>query len=168
MTQPERLQGVWITAFEVTDFVPGATTFGQATAIGRPRHWIEIDRRQVERLAGRRPAGPSAAGYLVTFIGRRTRAPMDVGCQDQTTFGVVVDRLLSARWAGEAPSSRGRLTKADLDAEMARLRALPVTVAVRHGGEWGSREAEAVRRCARDKPGQTPGRSSPPGNPSPL
>jgi hypothetical protein len=165
MTGPERIEGVWVQGFEISEFVPGVRSFSQAAAREHLAHDIEIDEERVQQRAGIKREGPGAVGYAIAFIGRRTRDPINVDCQGRARFAIVVDRLLSARDAGtEAPT--GPITRAELEAEMARMRAMPVSVAVRHSGEWGKREAEAVARCRpRD---QAPSHSSPSGNASAL
>src|SRR4051812_23538175 len=151
MAPPQRLQGVWLRAFEVSQFVPRATSFAEASAREGQAHDIEIDNAAVERLAGVKRGGPGFVAYEVTFIGRRRRDPHFVDCQGHPEFTIVADRLLSAKWLGYAPPSLAPFDRAKFDAEVARNRARPVTVTVRHGGKWGQLEAEALARCQRDQ-----------------
>ena len=149
MMPAERLRGVWLTGFELSEFVPNAARFAEAAAREGGAHEIEIDEEQVQRVAGVKHAGPGAGGYEIAFIGRRTRDPVDVDCQGRARFTIVVDRLLTARDAGTEPPPMRGITHAEMEDQLARLKALPTTVAVRHGGEWGKREAGAVERCRR-------------------
>jgi hypothetical protein len=91
----ERIEGVWVTGFEQSQFVPAGTGGRDPKEAPVPRAWLafapgvapdpalraEIDKR----------GGANAVGII--FIGRRARAPGQV---------VVVDRIISARILGPA------------------------------------------------------------------
>jgi len=158
MAAPARLQGVWLHGFELSQFVPRARSFAEAAAREGQAHDIEADEAKVARLAGAAGAGARLAAYDISFIGRRTRDPFFVDCQGHAQFTIVVDRLIAARRLGVPPPRQ--VTRAELEAEMARDRAGPVTVAVRHGGKWGALEAEALTRCRRDRMRAMRGRRS--------
>jgi hypothetical protein len=137
-----RMSGVWVTAFEETSFIPGATAVPDPNDPRRFAQELELDDRKIVKLTGPMPLGGHSyhgEAYLVTFVGRRTRDPYDVGCDGIAQFSVVVDRLMSARYLG--PLGHGFSVKA--------LESRPVTVARRHDGKWGELEQEAVERCAR-------------------
>ena len=144
MAPMERMSGVWVTAFEESGFIPGATAIPDPNDARRFAQELELDDRKIVKLTGPMPLGGHSyhgEAYLVTFVGRRTRDPYDVGCDGIAQFSVVVDRLMTARYLG--PLGPGFSIKV--------LESRPVTVARRHGGKWGELEQEAVDRCARRK-----------------
>jgi hypothetical protein len=168
MMPPQRLKGIWIKAFEVTDFVPRATTLAEAASPESYRHELEIDEARVERLTGPIRGAPGGVGYALEFVGRRARDPYWVDCQGKPEFHVIVDDVLSARFLGPVPPPAHVETIAET---IRRLRSQPVTVTVRHGGKWGRLEAEALEKCRRDHEragDQIPSQPSPAGNSSAL
>src|SRR3954470_1729247 len=60
MAPQQRLQGVWLRGFEVSEFVAGARSLAEAAAKEERAHEIEIDEASVQRLAGTRHEGPGA------------------------------------------------------------------------------------------------------------
>ena len=95
------MRGVWVTGFEVSNFIPGATqapgrddTDWQGTwltfasgATPDPSIWAERD-----RLGG--------AAVAIDFIGRRSRRSGDYGHMGGASQIVIVDRILSLRVLG--------------------------------------------------------------------
>ena len=141
MTRAEKMSGVWVTAFEETSF------FLHDLTIPNPRDWrrfvteLELHDEKAHRLAGVTPSSSDGEGYLLSFIGRRTRDPYLVDCQGMPQHVVIVDRLLSARHLGRMASLSVQEFSKD-------LKARPVTVAHKHRGRWGEEEKEAIKRCA--------------------
>jgi hypothetical protein len=148
MAPMERMSGVWVTAFEESGFIPGATTIPDPNDPRRFAQELELDDRKIVKLTGPTPMGGHSyhgEAYLVTFVGRRTSDPYGVGCDGIPQFSVVVDRLMSARHLG--PLGPGFSIEA--------LQSRPVTVTRRHEGKWGELEQEAMEKCAKRKARQT-------------
>lgn len=144
MTAPQRIRGVWITAFEELSFLKGETRVPDPNDPRRYVDMIEFDRASAIHMAGRQPSNPNGEAYLLTFIGRRTRDPVGVDCLGDATFGYVVDRLLSVRYLGP-------VRPFDINAMKARAR--QQTVTHRHGGVWGQLEERAIKDCAPQRAG---------------
>lgn len=136
MSSPQRITGVWVTAFEESSFFPGATAIPDANDPLRFTQAIELNQAQIHRLTGPVSADLNGNAFLLTFIGRRTRDPYSVDCTGMPHFSVVVDRLISAHHLGPM----GPWSVKEMMARSGR-------VEQRHGGRWGQLEAEAVERC---------------------
>jgi hypothetical protein len=140
MTRAEEMSGVWVTAFEESSFFPRDTAIPQPKDQRRYTSELHLDEDSVHRMASAVPSSGSGDAYLVSFIGRRSRAPWLVDCQGTPHFTFVVDRLLGARRLGSLnPVSRQELRD--------DLKSRPVTVTRKHGGRWGEEEDEAIKRC---------------------
>lgn len=140
MSPPQTISGVWVTGFEENSFYPGETAIPHPADLRRFSHEIEVDERQVHRLANRTPTEPDEA-YLLKFVGRRMRDPYMVDCSGVPQFVTVVDRLVSARHLGAMKPISSSEFRAALLARPTRVRRI-------HDGNWGEQEAEAVKRCA--------------------
>jgi hypothetical protein len=156
MARAEEMRGVFITAFEESSFIAGATGVPDPDDPRRYATEIDLEPSIVFGFAGAMPRSADGDAYALTFIGRRTRDPLGVDCQGRANFGYVVDRLLAARYLGAEPRAPHILTPA-------AMRARPVLVRKIHGGVWGEREAEAVANCGGGN--RTRGHPGQPGNP---
>lgn len=166
MLPSEKMQGVFVTAFEERSFFPDATAMPDPDDPTRYATEIELDRDQIARRIGREPAGSNADAIWLRFVGRRMRDPYHVDCYGTPYWVFVVDRLLEARFLGEMKPARWPTPE--------EVRRRPVTVAVRHKGRWGEEEAEAVEFCQGPDPksdriedvDQSPSQARPPGRSS--
>jgi hypothetical protein len=154
MGPSERIEGVFVTAFEEMSFIPGPPAIPDPDDPRRYSNEVELVPDMVYRFAGARPGGRHGDAFALTFIGRRTRDPYSVDCDGVPAFVYVVDRLLTARYLGPEPRAPHFPTRAE-------LRARPVRVEVRHRGEWGRQEAKALEQCRGRA--QALSQSSPPG-----
>lgn len=102
MASPERMTGIWITGFEEQSFIPNATALPDPNDPRRYRNEIELDHAQVRRLMGRE-FGNGYSAIAISFIGRRTLYPYNIGCSGQPYYTYTVDRLDSARYLGLMP-----------------------------------------------------------------
>lgn len=92
---PERIEGVWVTGFEQSQFVPAGTGARDPKETPVPRAWLAFAPGIVPDPALRAEIAKrgGANAVAITFIGRRARAPGQV---------VLVDRIVSARILGPA------------------------------------------------------------------
>ena len=140
MTRPEKMSGVWVTAFEENDFFRDTSIMPSSKDRRRNSTYIEVDQTKVHRLARVKPSSGDGDAYLLSFIGRRTRDPFLVDCQGTPSFVFVVDHLLSARHLGFMDSLSRQEYRDD-------FKSRPVTVTRQHRGRWGHLEKEAIKRC---------------------
>lgn len=94
--EPERMQGIWIDAFEDNRFYPGSSRNIPDYEEDEHRLMLVINNRSLPPSLGVRPDG----GRLIDieFVGRRTKVP---GPYHQTREHIIlVDRVLSARKIG--------------------------------------------------------------------
>jgi hypothetical protein len=139
MLPAREMEGVWVTAFEESSFVSGATAIPDPDDPIRFADDIELDGERIARRIGIEPWSRHGEAVLLRFVGRRTRDPYLVDCEGVPYRTFVVDRLIEARRLGPMDPLEWPSPEA--------IRRRPVTVAVRHGGRWGELEAEAVERC---------------------
>ena len=89
----ERMEGVWVTGFERSEFVPGGTGAIDPNEPPVPRPWLAFAPGAYPdpELRGELDALHTTAAVAIVFDGRRARAPGQV---------VVVDHIISARSLG--------------------------------------------------------------------
>ena len=93
LAPPQRLSGVWVNAFEGSEFYPGATAEPPAQARGL---WLEFEHRE-PLLVAWRSKDPTAAVLALDLIGRRTLVRGRYGHMGGWAEEIVVDRVLAAR-----------------------------------------------------------------------
>jgi hypothetical protein len=91
MLPPQRMTGIWVRAFEISDFHPGAASFSEVDEGRRDTFDLEVFEPAVARRIGR-PISGDLLAVAMTFIGRRTRVPW-IDCQRGRHFTIVVDRI---------------------------------------------------------------------------
>lgn len=94
MLPAQRMRGVWIDAFEGSQFFPGRTTAPGGRG-GRPSIWLDTSRVKLPNgyAHGRR----NGRAVLIDFIGRRTRYRAPSGHMGMFDYEIIVDRVISAR-----------------------------------------------------------------------
>lgn len=100
---------------------------------------IELDPADVDRLLGQRIETPGRA-VAISFVGRRTRYPLSIGCDGIPYYVFVVTRLDTARYLGVI---------ADPDPPVPGVRSREPFRPSGAGGVLGRLEAEAAARCNR-------------------
>lgn len=136
MLAPQRMSGVWMRSFEISDFYPGASAPGDVDESRRDRFSLEIDADRVDALLGRDTKGSDFHFIALTFVGRRTRWP-DIDCLRTRHYTIVVDHIERARYLQPAP---GELREGSLDPP-------PPFPPSGEGGVIGRLEAEAIASC---------------------
>jgi hypothetical protein len=152
MLPAKPMTGVWVSGFEVSDFMPAARGIPDPNDPRLYANALEVDAALVERRLGRELKGPASHAIALSFIGRRTKDPVSVDCDGTPYHHIVVDRPLAARYLGIEPSPDPPPPPEVVHAQPSRVRKV-------HDGVWGALEAEAVERCG----GQSEHRASPPG-----
>jgi hypothetical protein len=91
---PEQMTGVWVTGFETSAFLPGATAAPDRDDPGINRLWLDFAEGSYPDPALRASldALHGTAAVAIIFMGRRSRAP--------GSEVVIVDRIISARSLG--------------------------------------------------------------------
>ncbi|TFI59343.1 hypothetical protein E2493_05760 [Sphingomonas parva] len=98
-----RMSGVWIVGNEESSFIPGPQKVPAAD--NRLRLRIFLDTKSIGRLEAADAEGVRwLAVFAIEFIGRRSKAP-GLYYTGEGDHLVVADRLISARFIGQAPQT---------------------------------------------------------------
>jgi hypothetical protein len=103
MLPATRMRGIWIDAFEGSQFYPDRSTLPSNRDRARPMFWLELERGQLPRQFRLRA---NRRVMLVEFIGRRTKYRAPSGHFGMFDYEIIVDRVISAREL--PPTSTGR------------------------------------------------------------
>jgi hypothetical protein len=101
----ERMQGVWVTGFEKSGFLPGATEAPGRDDVLSQRTWLTFARGATpdRSVWAERDSRGGQAAFAIEFIGRRSRGPGPGGGYGHLTGAealVIVDRIVSLRVLG--------------------------------------------------------------------
>ena len=98
----ERMQGVWVTGFEQSGFIPGPAALPDPADPRRSRIWLDFAAGSPPDPALRREldAMRTTAAVAMEFIGRRGRHPGRYGHLGGAREVVIVDRIVSMRILG--------------------------------------------------------------------
>ena len=120
MLPAQRITGVWVIGFEERSFFPGNTALPDRNDPRRYRVELEVDADRVGEMAGRgsaddrRTTDPGYQAYALTFVGRRTRYPLNIDCYGGRSYVFIADRIESSRHLGPiADADRPQLPRAD-------------------------------------------------------
>jgi hypothetical protein len=94
MSEPKRMQGVWIDEFEGSQFLPGARDVSRAE-VGLGGIWLDVETNRIPGLL-QSPAGELRA-FEIEFIGRQTAVAGQYGHMGGRDHEIIVDQLISAR-----------------------------------------------------------------------
>lgn len=145
MLPPRRMTGIWVTGFEESSFFPGDAAVPSPNDPRRFRLLLEVDEARILALAGPAAPSPASRAFAISFVGRRTRYPLNVDCYGGRDYGFVADRVDGARYLGEIgfpepppPRSARRAYRGFRPSG--------------EGGVVGRMEREALRECLRRNP----------------
>jgi hypothetical protein len=104
MQAPKVMTGVWITGFEETFFIPGATSMPDRNDPRRYMIWFDVDGNRVGKLLGRELViDRYYRAIALTFVGRRSKYPLSIDCHGGRDYLVVADWVVKARDLGIVP-----------------------------------------------------------------
>jgi hypothetical protein len=95
-SRPERMKGVWIRAFEGSNFYPGVDRYSPSMDRDLST-WLAVDDRTADAVAGKFDGTPKA--YVVEIVGRRSLCAWSYGHMGVYANEVLADRLISVRQA---------------------------------------------------------------------
>jgi hypothetical protein len=104
MSEPQRMKGVWIDAFEGSQFLPGARDTSQAE-IEPDGIWLDVETNRIPGLF-QTSLTAGLRAFEIEFIGRQTATAGQYGHLGGSRHEIIVDRLISARPVDVAPYAR--------------------------------------------------------------
>jgi hypothetical protein len=143
MRYPQVLSGVWVTGFEESSFFPGDTTIPGRNDPRRYRLELLPSREQVDRFRDQTPKRGYAA-FSITFLGRRTKHPVNIDCEGAHSYFFIPDWIIRTRYLGPI---------ADPDFPVPNHEPYKPFKRSGEGGVIRQIEDEALARCGGTRPG---------------
>jgi hypothetical protein len=140
MLAPQKVFGIWVRSYEISDFYPGARTERDIDEMARARFSLEIDSDQVEEIVGRQTEGSDFHFIALSLVARRTRYPL-IDCHGGRLYTIVAQRLEHARYLSTKFTGQGGRTK------LPRIPPWKPFELSGEGGVVGEREKKALARC---------------------
>lgn len=104
MSQPRRMQGIWIDEFEGSRFLPEARDITRAE-VGSGGIWLNIDTKKLPARY-RSLSDEKLRAFEIDLIGRQTAVAGRHGHMGGSDHEIIVDRLISIRPVEVAPYAR--------------------------------------------------------------
>ena len=140
MLPTRKMKGVWVTGFEESSFLPGATAMPDRNDKRRYMIELEIDEDRVADMVGHRFDGREYHAIALDLIARRTKYPTSIDCYGGRSFSFVAYRINRARYLGT-------IANPDPPPHPAKLPPYKPFARSGEGGVIGRMEAEALARC---------------------
>lgn len=132
---------VWVTGFEESSFFLGSTTIPDSNDVRRYRLELEVDGKQVEKLARQKVDHTPYRAFILTFAGRRTRYPVAIDCYGGQYYVFVAHHI-------EAATYRGPMRHPYLQPRLSEREPLEPFKRSGEGGVIAAMEEEALASCA--------------------
>jgi len=100
MLYPEVISGVWVTGFEESSFFPGATSIPDPNDDRRFRLVLIVDPGWANEMTAKHNRSGASQAFRITFVGRRTKYPLNIDCDGGRDYFFVPDLVLAVHDLG--------------------------------------------------------------------